>query len=85
MFDIIQALFVGLIIGGVARLLLPGKQPIGCLWTMLVGAASAVVGTLIAKAAGLTTGEGFSFLELVIQVVVAMLAVGGLTAIKAKK
>lgn len=83
--DIIQALFVGLIIGAIARLILPGKQKIGFLWTMLAGAVSAIVGTLIAKTLGLTDGEGFNVVELLIQIVVAMIAVTGVTRIKGSK
>jgi uncharacterized membrane protein YeaQ/YmgE (transglycosylase-associated protein family) len=42
----------GLIIGALARLLLPGKQKIGLLWTLGVGLAGSVIGGTIANALG---------------------------------
>jgi uncharacterized membrane protein YeaQ/YmgE (transglycosylase-associated protein family) len=47
----------GLIIGALARLLMPGKQKIGLLWTLLVGLAGSVIGGTIANAIG--TGDIF--------------------------
>lgn len=35
---------VGLIVGGIARLLVPGPDPMGCLGTALLGIAGSVVG-----------------------------------------
>lgn len=34
----------GLIAGGIAKLLMPGKDPGGCLVTMLIGIAGALIG-----------------------------------------
>ena len=45
----------GLIIGALARLLMPGKQKIGILWTLLLGLAGSVIGGTIANA--LDTGD----------------------------
>lgn len=42
----------GLIIGLLARLLLPGKQRIGLLWTLALGVAGSVVGGVIANLIG---------------------------------
>jgi uncharacterized membrane protein YeaQ/YmgE (transglycosylase-associated protein family) len=39
----------GLIIGVIARLLLPGKQKIGLLWTLALGLAGSVIGGTIAN------------------------------------
>jgi uncharacterized membrane protein YeaQ/YmgE (transglycosylase-associated protein family) len=39
----------GLIIGLLARLLLPGRQKIGLLWTLLLGLAGSVIGGGIAN------------------------------------
>jgi uncharacterized membrane protein YeaQ/YmgE (transglycosylase-associated protein family) len=38
----------GLFVGAFARLLLPGRQAIGCLWTIAVGVAGSIIGGLIA-------------------------------------
>jgi uncharacterized membrane protein YeaQ/YmgE (transglycosylase-associated protein family) len=44
---IISWIIFGLFAGAVARLLLPGKQPIGFLWTIALGIAGAIVGGFI--------------------------------------
>ena len=43
-------LVAGLIIGALARLLLPGRQRIGLLWTLLLGVAGSLIGGTIANA-----------------------------------
>ena len=42
----------GLIIGLLARLILPGKQHIGLLWTLVLGVVGSVIGGTIANAVG---------------------------------
>ena len=73
---IIAAIVIGAIIGGLARLILPGKQNIPIWLTILVGIAAAFVGTFIARAIGIpTTTSGIDWLELLVQLVVAVVAV----------
>jgi len=45
----------GLIIGLLARLILPGKQKIGLLWTLALGVIGSVIGGTIANVLG--TGD----------------------------
>jgi uncharacterized membrane protein YeaQ/YmgE (transglycosylase-associated protein family) len=45
---IISWIFWGLFVGAIARLLLPGKQSIGFLWTIGLGIAGSIVGGFIA-------------------------------------
>lgn len=47
----ISAVFVGLIVGALGRLVVPGRQPIGCLFTILIGIVGAIAGNAIAGAA----------------------------------
>jgi uncharacterized membrane protein YeaQ/YmgE (transglycosylase-associated protein family) len=49
--SILGAIFVGLVIGALGRLVVPGRQPIGCLLTLLLGILGAVGGLAIARAA----------------------------------
>ena len=44
---IISSLIVGLIVGGIARLLMPGQDRLGCLMTALLGIAGSFVGGFI--------------------------------------
>jgi uncharacterized membrane protein YeaQ/YmgE (transglycosylase-associated protein family) len=45
--DIIWWLVTGLIVGALARFLLPGRDPMGCLVTALLGIAGSFVGGFI--------------------------------------
>ena len=47
--EIIGWLIVGLIIGGLARLIVPGRNPMGCFMTALLGIAGSVVGGFIGR------------------------------------
>lgn len=40
-------MIIGLVAGGLARLLIPGKQPMGLLLTMILGLVGSVIGGLI--------------------------------------
>ena len=66
----------GLIIGALARLLKPGKQNLGLLWTLLLGLAGSVIGGLIANLIG--TGDIFelNIIGFVVSVVAAVLLIG---------
>ena len=52
---VITAIIIGAIIGGLARLILPGKQNIPIWLTIVVGIVAAVIGTFIARAVGIPT------------------------------
>src|SRR4029077_17865531 len=74
--SVITAILIGIVVGVLGRLVLPGKQPIGMLVTVLVGIVSAFIGTAIARAIGIPTPtNGVDWLELLVQVVVAALGV----------
>ena len=45
-------IIAGLIIGLLARLILPGRQKIGLLWTLVLGLVGSVIGGTIANAIG---------------------------------
>lgn len=66
-----SAIVVGLVIGGLGRLVVPGRQPIGCLLTILLGIVGSVAGLALAHAAGI----GWWLLVLVLQVAVAAVGV----------
>jgi uncharacterized membrane protein YeaQ/YmgE (transglycosylase-associated protein family) len=48
----LSAIIVGLIVGALAKLLMPGRDPGGIIMTILIGIAGAVVGTFIGRALG---------------------------------
>jgi uncharacterized membrane protein YeaQ/YmgE (transglycosylase-associated protein family) len=47
--SIIWVVVIGLVGGAIAKLLMPGKDPRGCIVTILLGVAGAVVGTWIGR------------------------------------
>ncbi len=73
---IISALLIGIVVGVLARLVVPGKQRIGMLLTIVVGIIGAFLGTALARAIGIpTTTGGVDWLELLCQVGVAAVLV----------
>lgn len=69
-------IIAGLIIGALARLIKPGRQNLGLLWTLLLGLAGSVIGGLIASALG--TGDIFelNILGFTLATVAAVLLIG---------
>ncbi|GAA4696269.1 transglycosylase [Pseudonocardia yuanmonensis] len=79
---IISAIVVGLVIGALGRLVVPGRQPIPIWLTLLIGIVAAFVGGFIASALGYGNANGgFPWILLLIQV--ALAAVGVLVAANA--
>lgn len=72
---IITALIVGLIIGALGRLVVPGKQNIPIWLTMVVGIVAALLGTVLARAFGVADTKGFDWIEFLFQVVLAAIGV----------
>jgi uncharacterized membrane protein YeaQ/YmgE (transglycosylase-associated protein family) len=69
---IIAWVIFGLIAGAIARFIMPGKQPVGLLATILVGVGGAVVGGLIGTQLGFGKVSGFDFGSFAIAVVGAL-------------
>ncbi|CNE04149.1 putative transglycosylase associated protein [Mycobacterium tuberculosis] len=82
---IISAVIIGGIIGAVGRLLLPGRQPIGVLLTLVVGVIAAVIGTGIAQIVGVRTTSGIDWIELAFQVGLAVLGVAFVASLQARR
>jgi uncharacterized membrane protein YeaQ/YmgE (transglycosylase-associated protein family) len=72
---IITALVVGLIIGALGRLVVPGKQNIPIWLTLVIGVVAALLGTVIARAVGVADTKGIDWIELLFQVVLAAVGV----------
>jgi uncharacterized membrane protein YeaQ/YmgE (transglycosylase-associated protein family) len=71
--NIIWWLIVGLIAGGVARLLIPGRDPMGFLGTLLLGLVGSLIGGFLASL--ITTDEqGFDPAGLIGSVIGAAIA-----------
>jgi uncharacterized membrane protein YeaQ/YmgE (transglycosylase-associated protein family) len=68
---IVTAIIIGLIIGALGRLVVPGKQKIGIWLTLLIGIVAALIGTALASAIGVSDTTGIDWIELLLQVVLA--------------
>jgi uncharacterized membrane protein YeaQ/YmgE (transglycosylase-associated protein family) len=73
---IITWLIIGLVIGGLARLLVPGRQHIGLLVTMLIGIVAALVGGFLTAA---ILGAGHTLITFIVALVAAALLVSAFT------
>jgi len=79
--NILTWILFGLIVGALAKLVMPGRDPGGIIVTMLLGIAGAVVGGMIGRGMGLyetnqTAGFFMSFLGAVILLFIYRLIVG---------
>lgn len=74
MFGLIGTLIIGLVVGAVAKLLVPGKDPGGCIITMLLGIAGAFVAGYLGRALGwYREGDPVGFIASVIGAVILLL------------
>ena len=75
--QILGLILIGLVIGVLARLVLPGRQRIGVVMTLLLGVGSALIGGVVASALG--TGDIFelNILGTIVGVIAAALLIAG--------
>ena len=74
---IISWIVLGLIVGVVAKLIMPGRDPGGLVITILIGIAGALLGGFISSALGLGSVSGFNLWSLAIAVGGALLLLIG--------
>jgi len=67
---ILSWIVMGLIVGILAKLIMPGKDPGGIIVTILIGIAGAFIGGFVGSRLGLGTVTGFNLVSI-------LLAVGG--------
>jgi uncharacterized membrane protein YeaQ/YmgE (transglycosylase-associated protein family) len=64
---------IGLVVGALAKFIMPGKDPGGIIITMLLGIAGAFIGTFIGRALGLyQEGQGAGFIMSLIGAVILL-------------
>ena len=79
--SILGWILFGLIIGALAKLVMPGRDPGGIIVTMLIGIAGAVLGGFVGRAMGFygpnqSAGFLMSFLGAIILLVIYRLVIG---------
>ena len=75
MFQIIWAIVAGLIIGVIAKLILPGRQPIPIWLTVLLGIGGALIGNWISSALDVRHTGGVDWIRHALQIGAAMLLI----------
>ena len=73
---IVAWLITGLVIGAVAHLLVPGRQRIGVLLTILIGIAGALLGGIITAA---LLGPGHLIITFIVALVVAAVLISAVS------
>ena len=81
---VISAIVIGIVIGVLGRLVVPGRQRIGILWTILIGIVAAFIGTGIAAGLDVADTKGVDWVEWLIQIAVAALGVAALSKVKVR-
>ncbi|GAA1899287.1 MAG: GlsB/YeaQ/YmgE family stress response membrane protein [Williamsia herbipolensis] len=78
---IISAIVVGLIVGALARLVLPGKQNIGVIMTIILGALGSFIGSWLTYKLGYNNSNGgWEVIPFVVGIVVAAVLILGFVA-----
>ena len=67
-------IIIGLIAGAIAKFLTPGRDPSGCLVTMVIGIAGAVLAGFLGQAIGwYSPGEGAGFIAAIVGAVIILM------------
>ena len=71
--SILWTIIIGLVVGALAKFVMPGKDPGGIIITILLGIVGAFVGTFIGRALGLyTAGEAAGWIMSVIGAIIVL-------------
>jgi uncharacterized membrane protein YeaQ/YmgE (transglycosylase-associated protein family) len=73
--QVLGLIVIGIVIGVIARLILPGRQYIGVLPTILLGIGGALVGGIVASAIGEGDIWELNFVGTVVGVIAAILLI----------
>ncbi|OIJ62493.1 GlsB/YeaQ/YmgE family stress response membrane protein [Streptomyces mangrovisoli] len=76
---VISAIVIGIVIGVLGRLVVPGRQHIGILWTIVIGIVAAFIGSAVAAGLGVADTNGVDWVEWLIQIALAAIGVAALS------
>ncbi|MCQ9130413.1 MULTISPECIES: GlsB/YeaQ/YmgE family stress response membrane protein [Streptomyces] len=82
---IISAILIGIVIGVLGRLVVPGRQRIGVLWTIVVGIVAALIGSVLAAGLGVADTDGVDWIEWLIQIGLAAVGVAALDRARSRR
>ncbi|CAN5467165.1 hypothetical protein BH09ACT8_BH09ACT8_03480 [soil metagenome] len=83
---ILGAIIVGLIIGALARLVMPGKQNIGVIMTTLLGALGSLIGAWLCYQLGYNNANGgFKIIPFLVGIIVAVVLIAAYLGITGRR
>lgn len=83
---ILSWILFGLVAGAIAKFLMPGNDPGGCIVTILLGVAGAIIGGFIASSLGIGAGvTQFDFRSLLVAVGGAMVLLLGYRLVRGRR
>ena len=82
---IVSWILLGLVAGAIAKALHPGRDPQGCIVTMIIGVIGAVLGGWIATQFGWGQVNGFNIYSILVATGGAVLALAIYTAITGRR
>ena len=82
MLTVLAWMLLGLVVGTVAKLLMPGKDPGGLIVTVFIGMAGAFIGGYGGHLLGIGEVSGFDLTSLVLATVGAVLLLGAYRMVK---
>ncbi|MCI6574700.1 MAG: GlsB/YeaQ/YmgE family stress response membrane protein [Actinomycetaceae bacterium] len=75
--QIIGMIVVGAVIGALARLVKKGEQPIGIVWTIILGALGAGIGGWLVGVFGYSNANGgVEWVRWIVSIIVAVILIG---------
>lgn len=83
--ELIGLIIFGAVIGALARLFMKGDQPLGILWTIILGVLGALAGYWIAGLLGVEDTAGIDWIRWAISIVAAILFISVYLGITNKK
>lgn len=75
MLSIIGMIIAGAIIGALARLIMRGEQNISVLWTIVLGAVGALIGSTVAGFFGVAQTAGIDWIRWALSIIAAIVAI----------
>jgi uncharacterized membrane protein YeaQ/YmgE (transglycosylase-associated protein family) len=78
-------IIAGAVIGALARLVMPGRQAIGFLVTIILGVLGVLIGYYLAGALGVAATSGIDWLRWIISIIVAVVLIAAYVAITGRR
>ncbi len=83
--ELIGLIIFGAIIGALARLFMKGDQPIGVLWTIILGVLGALAGYWITGLVGVDDTNGIDWIRWIVSIILSVVFISIYLSMRGKK